>query len=223
LVTQTKGKRVIILSLDVSTKTGYACVEYDEDGIKKIHDMGVLEQIPQPKGFSYPLSYVVWANIVYGTIVEKVLRKHSNASHLVVEETAKGSKDNMSQKILEFIHFQLANYVDPYIDMGSVGPREHPYQTIRYFMTEEWRRITGCQQNAEEKKHNAKRSRLKKKQGGTVIKDENGKRLGRVTKKHVTIRKMNEIFDLDLILKDEDIADALGLNYARYMELKDAK
>jgi len=213
---------VIILSLDLSTKTGYAVVEYDSSGVKDIIDKGALEQIPCPPGYSYPLNYVMWANICYGYISEILNKYQGRGIYLAIEETAKGARDNMAQKILEFIHFKVAEYIDPFIDIGSFV-KERPFKDHRYFMTEEWRRITGCQQNAEEKRHNAKRSRRKKKQGKSLVRDEDGKIMGRVTKKHVNVRRANEVFGLELILKQEDIADALLINYAYYLELRDGK
>ena len=48
-----------VLSLDVSTKTGYAFGESSLNGIDLL-DYGTLPQIHQPEG-NYPSNYVIWA------------------------------------------------------------------------------------------------------------------------------------------------------------------
>lgn len=204
-----------ILSLDLSTKSGWAVVDYEGGSIKEVIAKGVLDAISQPKEFPYPLSYIEWSSMVYNAIKDTINPYIENTDYLAIEETAKGARDNMSQKILEFIHFRIANKL--YITKKCNG--DLPFK-VRYFMTEEWRRIAGCQQNKEEKKHNAKRSRLKKKQGKSLVRDENNKIMGRITKKHVNVRRANEIFGTELILKDEDIADALVINYACHLEIE---
>ena len=70
----------------------------------------------------------------------------------------------------------------------------------------------------EEKKQNAQIRKKKKATGATVVKNEEGKRIGKIGKKHVNVRRANELFGLELKLKDEDRADAILLGYAYFIE-----
>jgi len=198
----------------MSTKTGWAILEM-EKGKCELIDCGVLKQTPEPEGYEYPFSYLKWSNMCFDQIA-KIWDTKANPEVVVIEETAKGSRNSFTQKILEFIHFRMALWLQDECE-------QNPELKYRYYLTEEWRRIAGCQQNAAEKKNNAKRSREKakaKKKGEatTVIKDKEGNRLGRVTKKHVNVRRCNEVFGTEFILKDEDKADACLLGYAYYKE-----
>jgi Holliday junction resolvasome RuvABC endonuclease subunit len=201
-----------VLSLDLSTKTGYAFFHM-EKGKCKIIKYGTLKSISKPKG-NYPCDYIDWSDKCSNAILE--IWEEFNPEILVIEETAKGARNSFTQKILEWIHKEIAEEIKLWTEEGNL-------KGYKYYLTEEWRRIAGCKMTSEELKHNAKRSRRKakaKKENTsiTVIKDKEGKRLGRITKKHVTIRRINEVFNLNLILKDEDAADALGLGYAYYVE-----
>jgi len=100
---------------------------------------------------------------------------------LVIEETSKGSKNAMSQKILEWTHFLLAQKIKT-SNIKAV-----------YIMTEEWRREIGCKMSDEEKLRNKQVRDYKKsyhKRNGkktTVAYDINGKRIGLIGRKHVNI------------------------------------
>jgi len=194
-----------ILALDMSTKTGYAVLDVDDSGFVLV-ETGTLEKESEPEG-QYPENYLVWS----GRCIQKIIDIYNKfePDELVIEETAKGSKNNMSQKIVEFIHYELALC----FEIGGImwnKPR-------RFFLTEEWRRICLCLMNKEEKKQNAE-VRKQRKKGIKVCKDKEGKRIGLIGKKHVNVRRANEVFNLELILKDEDTADALLLAYALYVE-----
>lgn len=188
-----------ILALDVSTKTGYA-VAVSSDSSIKLENYGTLEQIHQPEG-NYPSNYVLWAYSVFKEIEELIERFKPNI--LVIEETSKGSKNAMSQKILEFTHFLLAQY----IMVNGL--------TTEYIMTEQWRREIGCKMSDAEKIRNKEVRAYKKKNKTTLAYDINGKRIGIIGRKHVNIRRVSEIFGDQLKeplkRKDEDLADGLGL------------
>lgn len=189
----------LVLSLDVSTKTGYAFGESSEKRID-LRDYGTLPQIHQPEG-NYPSNYVIWAYSIFEEI-QKLIDKF-NPSILVIEETSKGSKQAMSQKILEFTHFLLAQYI-----------AQNCTRSL-YIMTEEWRREIGCKMNDAEKLRNKEVRTYKKKNKTNIAYDINGKRTGAITRKHVNIRRVSEIFEGQLKnplkRKDEDLADGLGL------------
>jgi len=190
-----------ILSLDISTKTGYCVLEIDNEKYNLI-ESGTIKQQEKPK-LDYPDDYLMWGNNCANDIIN-IIKKH-NPDHLVIEETSKGSKNNFSQKILEFIHYLVGKYI-----VENKIPRT-------YYFTEQWRRICGCVMNDAEKAQ-GKSVRTQRKDGIKVAKNLEGKRIGKITRKHVNVRRANEIFNLNLILKNEDQADSLLLAYAYYLE-----
>lgn len=194
-----------ILSLDMSTKTGYASMVSGPNGIV-LEAYGTVPQIHTPEG-AYPETFVIWAYAVYEKIYELIDRFAPDV--LVIEETAAGSKAIYTQKILEWIHFLLAKFI-----------KETKIKAI-YFMTEQWRRETGCLMTKEESKHNKKVRAYKDKNKSKIAYDENGKRIGRLTRKHINIRRANEVFGeflaKPLRKKDEDTADSLLLGFSYHL------
>lgn len=198
-----------VLALDMSTKTGWAVVDIYSDKFELI-DAGTLpkEAEPSREEYPYPVNYLIWSGICMKHIVD-LYRKYQ-PDEFVIEETAKGSKNNMSQKIVEFIHYELA---EAFTVDGWFGDKPRTY-----FLTEEWRRICGCKMNDAEKKQNAEVRKYKKKHKTKIAYNKEGKRIGLIGKKHVNVRRANEVYGLELILKDEDRADALLLAHALYLE-----
>lgn len=200
-----------ILSLDMSTKTGYASVVSGPEGLF-LEAYGTIPQIHTPDG-AYPESFVDWANAVYSKIYELIDRFAPDV--LVIEETAAGSKAIYTQKILEWIHFLVAKFI-----------KETKIKVV-YLMTEQWRRETGCQMDKAEKKRNKSVREYKKEKKTKIAYDEAGKRTGIVTRKHVNVRRANEVFGeflaVPLRKKDEDTADSLLLAYCYHLRrLKNA-
>jgi Holliday junction resolvasome RuvABC endonuclease subunit len=187
-----------VLSLDVSSKTGFCFFETTDK--MTLLDYGQIPKIECPDK-DFPESFVLWANEVFKT-VEELIKKH-RPDRLVIEQTCAGSKNAMSQKLLEFVHFLLADYI-----VKNKIP-------CSYIMTGIWRKEVGSYMSAEEKKQNKKVKEYKKKHKTNVAKDENGKRIGLIGKKHVTIRLVNEVFKDQLKeplkRKDEDTADAIAI------------
>lgn len=194
-----------ILSLDISTKTGWALLVSGDELILESH--GQIPQIHQPQEYSYPESFIVWATECYHKILQVI--DDTAPDVLVIEETAAGSKAIYTQKILEFIHFLVAKFI-----------KETKIKVI-YFMTEQWRRDVGCKMTKEESKHNKQVSAYKKANETKIAYDEAGKRIGRKTRKHINIRRANEVFGeflaVPLRKKDEDTADALLLAFAYHL------
>jgi Holliday junction resolvasome RuvABC endonuclease subunit len=188
-----------VLALDISTKTGYASAISSDNGMKLL-DYGTIPQIHEPEG-KYPSNYVIWAHSCFEKILELI--KKFNPDVLVIEETSRGSKNAMSQKILEFLHFLLAKYI-----------KDNNIKSV-YVMTEQWRREIGCKMSDEEKLRNKEVKIYKKKNKTKIAYDINGKRIGKITRKHINIRRATEIFGdqlkAPLKRKDEDLADGLGL------------
>ena len=192
-----------ILSLDISTKTGWALSEV-KDGKFNLIEYGICKKRNiKDYDYEYPRNYLKLSYECADDIVG--LYKKFNPDILVIEETSKGSKNAMSQKILEFIHCHIALF----ICVNDI--KRH------YFMTGEWRNICSCKMNLNEKAQN-KNVKKQRNTGITIAKNEEGKRIGKITKKHVNVRRANELFDLELKLKDEDKADAILLNYAYYLK-----
>lgn len=198
-----ESKRV--LSLDMSTKTGWALIISEKDGYT-LEEYGQIAQIPEPPG-QYPSNFIDWAYALYGKIVELVDRLAPDV--LVIEETASGSKNIYSQKILEWLHFLVAKMI------------KECHIEATYLLTEQWRRETGCVMSKEEKKKNKEVRAYKKTHNVSIAYDKDGKRVGIVGRKHVNVRRANEVFGEflrePLRKKDEDTADSLLLGYAYHL------
>ena len=201
-----------ILSLDMSTKTGWALLVSKNDGTYELEQYGRVPQIHMPDG-PYPGSFIEWAHSCFDRIM--VIIKQTMPDVLVIEETSAGSKAVYTQKILEYIHFLIAQF----IASGNIK--------AIYIMSEQWRRETGCVMSKEEKKKNKEVRDYKKKKAietgvkPTVAKDKDGKRIGIVGRKHVNVRRANEVFGKflkePLKRKDEDTADSLLLGYCYHL------
>jgi hypothetical protein len=208
-----------ILSLDVSTKTGWSLLISDGEDFT-LEEHGKIDKSKEPTDQPYPNNYVTWA---YDCWIElaKLISKYK-PDVLVIEETASGSKSAYSQKILEWIHFLLAQTI-----------KESNIKSI-YMLTEQWRRETGCLMSKDEKVHNKKVKTYKLAHGekiselqikpASIAYDENGKRIGKIGRKHVNVRRANEVFSKflkePLRMKDEDTADSLLLGYAYHLRRK---
>jgi len=194
-----------ILALDVSTKTGWSLMDSDGKNFNLIIH-GKIDKTSEPEG-QYPNNFVAWASSIMDSI-DEIIQEHK-PDVLVIEETASGSKSIYSQKILEWIHFLLANEITTC-----------HYKAV-YLMTEQWRRETGCLMSKDESKHNKEVKKYKEKSGKNIAYDINGKRIGRITRKHVNIRRANEVFSQYLTeplrKKDEDTADSLLLGYCYHL------
>lgn len=192
-----------ILSLDISSHTGWALFSI-EDNALSLDQYGILEVIkPQCE---YPRQMLLWsANAFHGII--GIIEEHE-PDQIIIEETSKGSKNHLSQKFLEFVHFQVASYVVKY---------KIP---VRYFMTGEWRFLIGAKMTKEERERN-KKIRQEKTKGNTVVKNDDGKRIGKISKKHVNVRLANEIFGLSLKIGENDKADAILMGQAFFVESKE--
>ncbi len=202
-----------VLALDISTKTGWALFISNNDVLAKnygndivLESYGKIEQIHTPDG-AYPASFVDWAYACYNEIVALVDRLAPDV--LIIEETAAGSKAIYTQKILEWIHFLVAKMI-----------KECKISVV-YIMTEQWRRETGCLMSKAESKRNKEVKKYKEKNNTKVAYDAEGKRIGRITRKHVNIRRANEVFGQylkePLRKKDEDTADSLLLGYCYHL------
>ncbi len=194
-----------VLALDISTKTGWASMVSTKDGIE-LEAYGTVAQIHQPPG-QYPSSFVDWAYSVFEEI-DKLIDRFAPDT-LVIEETVAGSKGVYTQKILEFIHFLVAKLI-----------KETKIRAI-YLLTGEWRSQVGCKMTKEESRHNKAVKKYKEENDTSVAYGVDGKRVGKLTKKHINVRRANEVFGAflkaPLRKKDEDTADSLLLGYCYHL------
>ena len=194
-----------ILTLDISSKTGWTSMVSSDDGIF-LEAYGTLPTIHEPEG-KYPGNYVDWAYLVFNEL-ENLIKTH-HPDTLIIEETVAGSKAVYSQKFLEWTHFLLAKYI-----------KESKIKAT-YLLTGAWRSEVGAKMTKEESKHNKKVKEYKEKHKTKIAYDENGKRIGKLTKKHINIRRANEVFGkffkTPLKKKDEDLADSLLLGFCYHL------
>jgi hypothetical protein len=194
-----------ILSIDLSSKTGWASMVSSDSGIV-LEEYGTLPQIHKPDGY-YPADYVLWAHAVFEEIEKLILR--FKPTILAIEETVGGSKSVYSQKFLEWSHFLLASYI------------KNTNTKAVYLLTGAWRSEVGCKMTKEESLHNKEVKKYKESNNTKIARDINGKRIGKLTKKHINVRRANEIFGPflkePLRKKDEDQADALLLGFALHL------
>lgn len=176
-----------------------------ENGVD-LEACGQFEKTSEPDS-PYPGNYLAWARERFDRLKELIETHKPDV--LVIEETAGGSKSAYSQKILEWIHFLLANFIE-----------ENNMRAV-YVLTEQWRRETGCQMSKEESKRNKDVKKYKEANETNIAYDIQGKRIGKITRKHVNVRRANEVFSKflkePLRKKDEDTADALLLGYCRHL------
>lgn len=194
-----------VLALDISTKTGWAIFE---DG--KPTSWGTVFPDKTVKDFgSYPDSFVKLAEYLANRILDQLLADdgdnglNRSSFEVVIEET-NSSKQNYSQKLLEYLHFCI---VKRFSSM-NIAPK--------YIRSGEWRSACDSKMNAAEKSLNAKIGRIKKKTGKKLAKID-GKVVGKKNRKTVALRRCEEILGIQMKRKEEDAADALllGLGYLR--------
>jgi hypothetical protein len=220
---------VRVLTLDLSTKTGWALLD-GEPGPQSTPTLlkrGVIRPELDLKDHlavaGYPWGYLRCAT----SIVVQAMRlaEAEKAEVLVIEETNLG-KNRYSQKMLEFIHCQLAALYWSQYEEAEVAPglvmttnRLPNLPNVVYLSCSAWRSTLGLQMTKEDRRNNAKLSKAKKTAelyGTKLDKAALGVK-GKVTRKHLAIRFVNNLFGLSLLVKDNDQADAicLGVAYLR--------
>ena len=187
--------------MDMSTKTGWAFLTLNDKDVNLI-EFGQNTPIKEPIGM-YPENFVLWAHKCFDAILTLIDKFKPDV--LVLEETASNSKSVYSQKILEWIHYLVAKYI-----------KESKIKAV-YIMSGQWKSETEAKMTKDESKHNKMVKEYKKKHDTSIAYNEAGKRIGKITRKHVAIRKANEVFGkflkTPLRKKDEDAAESLLLGY----------
>lgn len=198
-----------VLTLDASTHAGWSLFE-DSLGVSKPKLLlnGLIENDqPVQRYGPYPGCYVHAAMDIANALFDLVAQHKPEV--VVIEETNLG-KNRYAQKLLEFIHaFLLSQLI-----MGFTGK-------IVYLDSSAWRKAIDLRLDKEQKKNNAKISQAKKnaKLYGTKISFEKKKLgvRGRITKKHLAVNRVNEVYDLGFKVKDNDRADAICLGLAYFV------
>ena len=175
-----------VLGLDLSTKTGWSLFEDN-----KLIESGCLEKVliddfNVNKEPNKSPKYP--QNIINGAravaALVQKLIEDKSPDHIVIENTVKGKNRN-TQRWLEWCHFCVITTIT---------------LPFTYLDPSEWRSLVGLKLNKEQKKNNREVSQ--------------GKKRGRVTKKHLSVNMVNEKFGLNLKIKDNDQADSILLTYA---------
>jgi len=190
-----------ILALDISTQTGWAIIDEEE----KLVDHGTIVQKVWGKNApynteeeGYPFNYVDAAKRMMLNIFDVYHKFIPDV--VVIEETNKG-KNRFAQKMLEFIHCLVVDVC-----------RDEEIRVI-YLDTSKWRQTMGLYMSKEDKQNNADIRKAKK---------EGKKARGKITKKHLSVRMVNKLYNLNMKMKDNDVCDAIlvGLAYLRSQRCK---
>ena len=195
-----------VLVFDISGSTGFALFD-SEQPAKPVEFGTITLDQPAKKYGRHPWGYVLAAHALSKKLTAKVVEVQPEV--IVIEET-NGARSRFTQKFLEYCHLSLlrdlARVCEPLVGMPEVV----------YVNTSDWRSKMDVRLTPDDKRQNARLSRNKRKakeKGEKLDKKALGIR-GRTTIKHVAIRRANELFGLDLIAKDDDIADALLIGSA---------
>jgi Holliday junction resolvasome RuvABC endonuclease subunit len=170
------------------------------------------DHVPLPAALArwgYPQAYVEVAYDMARKFLALVDQHRPDV--IVIEETNLG-KNRYSQKMLEFLHCAFA---ERFLNRET---KPVPDPKIVYLSSSSWRHALGLQMSKEDKRNNAKLSKAKRNAalyGTKLDKAALGIR-GRVNKKHVAIRFVNSTYGLALLVKDDDIADAICLGLAYF-------
>jgi hypothetical protein len=196
---------VKVLALDISTSAGWAV--FEDAQLSRFGRVGLDRTISQyhPK---YPWNYLLGTKEMASLLSRIVLEVKPDV--IVIEETNLG-RNRYSQKVLEFIHCNFLRGLEC-LTVGICDPQ------VVYLSSSTWRRALSLEMSAEDRKNNAKLSRARsksKRTGETLsqVKVEMGIR-GKINKKHLAVRYVNETYKLNLKMKDNDTADAICLGAA---------
>lgn len=188
-----------LVGLDISTKTGWSLTESGdadepallEFGLLRVEVDGFNVNDHPEKSRKYPKNIFDAANKMAGLIKELV--EKLKPDHIVIENTVK-AKNRATQRILEFIHKAVLDWLIP----SAI-----PYT---YMDPSEWRSILDIRLSKDQKKNNRLVSQ--------------GKKRGRIGRKHLSIAEINKVYGLKLLLKDNDAADSLNLNRAMHRRIR---
>ena len=180
-----------LLALDLSTSTGWAC--FLDGNLVEYGSFAVsvedfnVNDHPE-KAELYPYNIIRAAEEV--TYQTSLIVSRMRPDSVVIENTVKG-RNRHTQRILEHIHYCILDMLRAY---GLPMVYRDPSQ---------WRAALNVRLTNEDKKNNSLVSQ--------------GKKRGKVTRKHLAVRLANSMFNLKLLQKHDDIADALLLGASMFV------
>jgi Holliday junction resolvasome RuvABC endonuclease subunit len=203
-----------VLAIDASTHAGWALLEGEPGDLKpQLVAQGLIENSQPIQAYGdYPACYLAATAAIVERLSELVKAYDPNV--VVVEEVNLG-KSRYAQRALEWIHCQLMEMLLP---LGW---------SVVYISSSSWRQALGLVMSKEDKKNNSKLSKARKIAASTAMSIHEAKKRvgvrGRINKKHLAVRFVNELYGLNFKVKDNDRADAicLGLAYLRGAEPAD--
>ena len=185
-----------IVGLDISTKSGWS--HFNGSTLVAFVTLRLETNI---EGFGpYPFCYDEASEAMAALLLAKCAEIQPHV--IIIEETNMG-RARYTQKILEFIHKAI---------LRKLSQSGYPGQVL-YVNSSGWRKALKIGMSKEDKGLNNKLSRAKSEAKHT------GKKLdkaalgikGKITKKHLALRWVNENYNLNLGMKDNDAADAICL------------
>jgi hypothetical protein len=113
----------------------------------------------------------------------------ANQVEMVVIEQTNPGKFRTAQKELEFIHFAVVNMLQQHKEITKKP------LCVKYIDTSKWRSLLGIKLTKEQRVHNkAVKNKIER---------------GKITPKHLAVAWVNQKYNLDLLKKDHDAADAI--------------
>lgn len=185
----------VVIGLDLATNTGYSIFK---NGELLSYDVLILpdQYKSSAKHEDYPYNFI--EAVEYITHQIDVILKQYQPQQIVIEETC-ASRNVYAQKKIEWLHFHLLQNIKTLVWMPKVT----------YLGSSKWRSILGIVHTKETKKHNK------------LVKDKKAK--GKITPKHLSVWKANQVYSTTFIQKDNDKADAINLAAALIKQLGELK
>lgn len=205
----------ITVALDVSEKPGFAI--FHETCL--VRSGTLFQEKSKSELGPYPYNYIKLARKVADRVIKEVINPLPipNKIFVVIEETT-ASSQNYSQKILEFIHFELLARIEA-LQSDSMVQALQADIMVCYVRDGVWKRIVGATQSKKERNWNARVRRYKVKNNKKIAKlvtEKGGKahRVRKLNSKDYALRAVKDIYGLELSREKEDEADAILLGTA---------
>ncbi len=177
-----------ILAIDLSTSTGWSFYnegKYIESGLlPKVYVEDFNVNDHPNHSPLYPYNIIRAAKTVGHQVAELLAKFHPE--RVVIENVVHG-RNRHTNRVLDWCHYVFIEEVKGDIPMTYMDPSH-------------WRSVLELRLNKDQKKNNRDVSA--------------GKKRGRINRKHLAINYVNERFGLKLKMKENDVADAIGLGAA---------
>lgn len=188
-----------LLSLDISTKTGFAIIDTETQELLEYGKItaGHLDEYgPFPRNYSKLAQFLAKELC---SLIEKV-----KPDTIVIEQTNMG-RQRFTQKCLEFLHCAFLLSVPESYDLV-------------YISTSKWRSALQMKLTKEDKKNNSLVNKAKRVAAATntsiqAQKSALGVR-GKKTWKHLSVEFVNRKYNKEFKQKDNDVTDAICLGLA---------